>query len=313
MTNAFLRLADNGHTGVRFIYRAGHHGLPSHWRYLMLATQLAGTGLQAQAIVQAPTPPAGVTARTRVDNAAINAVIGALTGVVWATIRDSQRLKGAEQGLVGGVLMSVGRQTAASPFNGSGFLGREVSAVGVSLITSAGQRSTTFTFPVGPVSLEYGEHEYDWRVNVTEFLLTIGMTFYPSTRLDVGKSLSSGVPVFRIRRTDFGKSGDVDLTAAQLAGTVLLSRNAFDPLTGKADVIYHENVHVLQEDYFEEAITLPTERAVIRPLPFGRRFLKHLDLGVLGPVLGGLISRLIPYRSRPWEREAYGLTANLKY
>jgi hypothetical protein len=264
-------------------------------------------------VIAEATPQAQVTVRTRVEDVAINGVLGALTGVVWATIRDSRNWKAAEQGLVGGVLMSLGRQTAASPFNGSGFLGREVSAVGVSLITSVGERSTTFTFPVGPVSLEYGEHEYDWRLNVTDFLLTIGMTFYPNTRLDVGKSLSSGVPVFRIRRIDFGQIGDVDLTAAQLAGTILLSRNAFDPLTGKADAIYHENVHILQEDYFEDAIALPAERAVIRPLPFGRRFLKHFDLGLLGPVLGGGISRLIPYQSRPWEREAYGLTANLKY
>jgi hypothetical protein len=313
MTNVFLRVADDGHTGAKFIHREGHRGLLRYWRYTILATQLAGTDLEAQAIIQAPTPPAQVTVRTRMENVAINGVIGALTGVVWATIRDSQRWKGAEQGLVGGVLMSVGRQTAASPFNGSGFLGREVSAVGVSLVTSTGQRSTTFTFPVGPVSLEFDQHEYDWRLNVTDFLLTIGMTFYPSTRFDVGKSLSSGVPVFRIRRTDFGQIGDLDLTAAQLGGTILLSRNALDSLTGRADAIYHENVHILQEDYFEDAITLPAERAVIRPLPFGRRFLKHLDLGVLGPVLGGQISRLIPYRSRPWEREAYGLTANIKY
>ena len=298
MANVPRLPAGDGHTGVKFIQGEWHRGLLRYWRSLILVTQLAGTTLTAQVIL-GPTPQAQVTVRTRVDNVAINGVIGALTGVVWATIRDSRSWKAAEQGLVGGVLMSVGRQTAATPFNGSGLLGREVSAVGVSLITSTGQRGATFTFPVGPVSLEFGEHEYDWRLNATDFLLTIGMTFYPSTRLDVGKSLSSGVPVFRIRRTDFGQIGDADVTAAQLAGTVLLSRNAFDPLTGKAEVIYHENVHVLQEDYFEDAITLPAERAAIRPLPFGRRFLKHLDLGVLGPVLGAQISRLIPYRSRP--------------
>ncbi|MDQ6768753.1 MAG: hypothetical protein M3Z54_02060 [Gemmatimonadota bacterium] len=236
MANVPRLPAGDGHTGAKFVPPEKHRGLPSYWRYVILATQLAGTTLQAQVIVQT-TQPAEVTVRTRVDNVAINGVIGALTGVVWATIRDSRSWKVAEQGLVGGVLMSVGKQTAASAFNGSGFLGREVSAAGVSLITSAGERSKTFTFPVGPVSLEYGEHDYNWRLSVTDFLLTIGMTFYPSTRLDVGKSLSSGAPVFRIRRTDFGTVGDVDLTAVKLAGTILLSRSAFDPLTGKANVV----------------------------------------------------------------------------
>lgn len=312
MANVPRLPAGDGHIGVKFIHREGHRGLPRYWRYLILVTQLAGRTLPAQVIL-GPTPQPQVTVRTRVDNVAINGVIGALTGVVWATIRDSRTWRGAEQGLVGGVLMSLGRQTAASVFNGSGFLGREVSAVGVSLITSAGERSTTFTFPVGPVSLEYGEREYNWRLNVTDFIWAVGLSISPNTRLDLFRSLSSGAPVFRDRRTGFGQIGDIDLTATVLTGTIQLSRSAFDPLTGKANVVYHENVHILQLDYFEDAIALPAERAVIQHLPFGRRFLKHFDLGVLSPTLENQIQRLIPYESRPWEREAYGLTANLKY
>ena len=95
-------------------------------------------------------------------------------------------------------------------------------------------------------------------------------------------------------------------------GTIRLSRSAIDPYTGKVNVIYHENVHILQDDYFEEAIGLQAEREAIQHLPFGRRFLRHFDLGLTGPMLEGAMSG-IPYQSRPWEREAYSLTANLHY
>jgi hypothetical protein len=62
----------------------------------------------------------------------------------------------------------------------------------------------------------------------------------------------------------------------------------------------------------EAAIALPAERVLVEHLPLGHRFLRHLDLGLLGPALAETMS-IIPYESRPWEREAYALTANLHY
>jgi hypothetical protein len=273
--------------------------------------QFASSALDAQVIVY-PVPAPSVSHQARLENLAINTTIGSVTGLVWATIRHAPKSRGALQGGAGGALMSVGRQIAATAFNGSGFVGREISATGVSLTATSGEPFTTLTFPIGPVDLAFTRDSYDWRVNLADFIAIAGLSFSANTRLDLGKSLSSGAAVFKDRRSGFGRVGDFDITAITQFGTIRLSRSAFDPLTGQSNVIYHENVHILQDDYFEEAIGLPVEREMIQHLPFGRRFLRHLDLGVLGPTLESTMSG-IPYQSRPWEREAYALTENLDY
>ncbi|HZE07366.1 MAG TPA: hypothetical protein VE110_01290, partial [Gemmatimonadaceae bacterium] len=210
-------------------------------------------------------------------------------------------------------LMSAGRQIAATSFDGSGFLGREISAVGVSVTASSGEIHTVFVFPIGPISLEYDERSWDWRLNVTDFVAVAAFALASNTEFDLHKTLSSGAPVFRDKRASFYRFGDFEATGVTGLGTIRVSRAAFTALAGNGNVIYHENVHILQDDFFEEAIALPPEREAIERLPFGRRFLRHFDLGLLGPGLESGMSRLIPYRSRPWEREAYALTANLFY
>lgn len=271
----------------------------------------ASSTLDGQIIVYPMEGPA-ISAGVRFENLAINMAIGSATGLVWAKIRHASEPKGALQGAAGGALMSVGRQIAATAFNGSGFVGREISATGVSLTATSGEPKTTLTFPVGPVSLAFSRDSYDWRVNVADFIAIVGLSLSPNTRLDLGRSLSSGAAVFRDRHSSFGQRGDFDIMAISEFGTIRLSRSAFAPFTGKTNVLYHENVHILQDDYFQDAIGLPVERELIQHLPFGRRFLRHLDLGVAGPMLEGAMSP-IPYESRPWEREAYALTANLRY
>lgn len=273
--------------------------------------QLAPLAIDAQILVN-PWAAPSISTGTRLENLAINTAIGSVTGLVWATIRNSSKTKGALKGAAGGALMSVGRQVAATPFNGSGFVGREISATGISLTTTAGEPQTTLSFPIGPVSLECTQDSFDWRINVADFAAIVGLSFSRNTRLDLRKSLSSGAAVFTDRHSDFGRRGDFEIMAISELGTIRLSRAAFDPYTGKVNVLYHENVHVLQDDYFEGAVGLPVERKVIRHLPFGRGFLRHLDLGVTGRMLEGAMSG-IPYQSRPWEREAYALTANLPY
>lgn len=279
---------------------------------VLCAMQFTPPAVGAQIVVDPLLSPPGISAGSRLENLAINTAIGSVTGLVWATIRHSPRSKGALQGAAGGALMSVGKQVAATAFNGSGFVGREISATGVSLTATSGAPKTTLSFPLGPLRLECSQDGYDWRINVADFVATAGFAISANTRLDLGRSLSAGTPVFRDRRSNFGRSGNVVFTGISQLGTIRLARSAFDPLTGKTNVLYHENVHILQDDYFEEAIGLPVERQVIQHLPFGRRFLRHLDLGLTGPMLEGAMSG-IPYESRPWEREAYSLTANLHY
>jgi hypothetical protein len=203
--------------------------------------------------------------------------------------------------------MSAGRQIASAHTPGFGFLGREISSTGISLIASARDPATTFLFPVGPLTIESGAHEWNWRVNATSLVATIGLSLSPNTRLDLARSLASGAPVFRDRRVGFGESGPSERTGYEFFGTIRLARDAFDARTGAALGIYHENVHVLQEDYWSQSVALPMERWALRRFHLGAVFENHFDLGLWSPTSITLLNRPVPYDSRPWEKEAFAL------
>jgi MFS family permease len=254
----------------------------------------------------APTT-AQVTTRARVLDVVCNGAIGALTSAVTAEFRHRPLEPQVERGLLGGAVMSTGRQIASAHTPGFGFLGREISSTGISLIASAGESTTTFLFPIGPLTIESGAREWNWRLDVTSFVATIGLSLSPNTRLDLARTLASGAPVFRDRRIGFGESGTSEQTGYEFLGTIRLARDAFDSRTGTARGIYHENVHVLQEDYWSQSVALPMERWALRHFRLGAEFEKHFDLGLWSPASITLLNRAVSYDSRPWEKEAFAL------
>jgi hypothetical protein len=252
---------------------------------------------------------AQVPVKNRVSDAAINAAIGGVTGAMWSIIRHTSVSKGAGQGLAGGLVISGGRQTAASTFFGAGLIGREVSAVGVSLVASAGKPSAIFAFPWGPITVQYSKRSIDWKINVADCIITAGTALSPHTSFDLRYSLSAGVPVFRTHG-----SGITDLEGTEASGVtqgavIWLQPSAFTSERRTRRVIGHESVHVTQEDFLQKAWALPAESALIGRSAWGKAFLKHFDLGVLGYASALMVAHQIPYRSQPWEREAYGLEA----
>jgi hypothetical protein len=257
--------------------------------------------------------PAQVPAKNRLNDVAINAAIGALSGATWAMIRRTRVWDGARRGVEGGVLTSVGRQTAGSVFYGSGLIGREISAIGVSTIANVGLKAQTFSFPVGPLSILYGDGKYDWRLNVTDLALTAGAAASHHTRLDAGLSLRAGAPVFRVSRPSLNgvSPGGETAGGASIGGVIWMSDGAFDSKTGKPFALYHETVHVLQEDFVDGVVGNPVEAVFIGKTRLGRRFLRHLDLGLSGNLGTMALAAVIPYRSRPWEREAFGLASRV--
>ncbi|MGI8508101.1 MAG: hypothetical protein ACR2MQ_02110 [Gemmatimonadaceae bacterium] len=229
------------------------------------------------------------------------------TGAVWAAIRHRPAREGLTRGLLGGGVMSLGRQVAGTHRYGSGLAGREVSAVGIALTTSSGDSNTTVPVAVGPFTVILGRHTWDWRLNITNAIETIVVYRSANTRLDLGLTLSAGAPVFRDRRRNLRISTGTAL-GSEGAGVVLLARNAFARYTGDAPALYHESVHVLQEDYLNDAVALPMERGLLRRTSLGRRLALHFDVGLITPELYFLASPHIPYRSQPWEREAFALS-----
>ncbi len=263
------------------------------------------------AVLSGPVPVHRATAQVsvamRVQDVGINTAIGIVTATAWSLVRGRGLTGGVKRGLIGGAAMGIGRQVAASPFDGSGFTGREISGMGISLITSAGLEHVTLSFPVGPVRLQLvNGRDFDWRVNATDAVAAAIRATHTGTRIDLGLSLSSGTFVFRDRRQTFHtSSGEAD--AAEFFESITLARSVFYG-TDHPRVLYHENVHVLQNDYLADTITNPLEVAMLSRTALGRMLTRHIDPGILSVPTNILANSLVRYSARPWEREAYALT-----
>lgn len=256
-----------------------------------------------------------VSVGMRAQDFGINAAIGVATAAAWSIVRGRGLTGALKYGLLGGVTMAAGRQVAASPFNGSGFVGREISAAGISLITASGSDHMTMSFPVGPVRIQVrAGGAVDWRVNATDAVDVIVNSVRSQTRLDPGLSLSSGTFVFRDARDTFTTGGETSIEAIgeEELGNIKLARDAFYG-RGEPRALFHENVHVLQEDYLSEALANPIENAILSRLHVSKRITRHVDLGLLSSQVESLANAAIPYSARPWEREAYALTPQHDY
>jgi hypothetical protein len=263
------------------------------------ALSISGTQLMAQ-----------VPLHARASNALVNAAIGGVTGALTAAMHHTSLWTGVRRGSGGGLIMAAGKQIVDLRFHSSGLAGRELSGLGISLIAAAGDSSVRYLIPVGPATIVIlPDHHLDWRLNIVETISTIGLMISPNTRLDLSQSLNAGAPIYRDRRFHFGEAGQVELAGAEGLGTIRLAPEAFWP-DGRlrSDVVAHETIHVLQEDFVNDAIGLPIERELLRHTELGRRFARHLDVGFLIPAVVQILDPAIPYAHRPWEREAYSLT-----
>jgi hypothetical protein len=250
----------------------------------------------------------------RAQDVGINAAIGLATASVWSIVRGHGVRKDAIwKGIAGGAATGIGRQVAASPFDGSGFIGREISAAGISAVTSAGSDHINFTFPVGPVEIQLLDgRRLDWRVNATYAVAAILNATGRSTRLDGRLSLSAGTFVFRDRHATL-RTSNGEASGSEFFGGIKLASSAFDGSTGTPNVLFHENVHVLQDDFLAIAVANPIERAILNRVTIGKRITRHVDVGLLSLAFNGLANNMVPYPSRPWEREAYALTPRHAY
>lgn len=253
---------------------------------------------------------AQATTHARIGDATVNVVIGGATGAITAALRGQSIWTGAWRGVAGGAVMSGARQLAGGQTLGAGLAARGISAVGVSLIAAGGDSAIHYLIPVGPATIIVGPHaSVDWRLNLTQTVAAVALAVSPNTRFDFENSLYAGAPVYRDRRLHFGESGTKEFLGAEELGTIRLAPEAFDPAIPNSErALPHETIHVLQEDYLNNAVTLPIERAALRTFPLGRLLARHLDIGLLTPALGNVAESLISYEDRPWEREAYSLT-----
>lgn len=244
-----------------------------------------------------------------------NVLLGGLSSGLWQELRGGSFKDGFTRGALGGSIAYAGKRIAAQPFDGAGLLGREVAAVGASVVRNAAEARRTFetvVLPVGPLRL----HLRPLEKRLTHASLDLVATGWilwgiaeDELRLDVDESISAGTAVFR---TD---NKLIIYTLNRLsgggftpAGVVLQS---YVPAWGQPllrRVLRHERVHVLQEDHLYHTVLAPAESWLLHKLPQGRRIERYIDLNGSTELLG-LLTMLFPrHADRPWEIEAIYLS-----
>lgn len=234
-----------------------------------------------------------------------NLALGGLTGGIGEGLRGGSFWRGFARGAAGGGLVFAGKQVSAARFTGAGLLGRQVAAVGGSVVNNAAAGRPMLSrviLPVGPVRV-YAQPGGEQPLRVKLDAAGVVGLFYaatlPDSRFDPVESLSSGAPVFRV-------SDDWGPAAGHLGGVIMTTEHYL--ARGERYALAHERVHVAQYDFAFAAWSQPAEAWAAERDSTLRGIHRYVDLSA-NAVMFGALNFVIPSRQSPWEREAYLLSA----
>jgi hypothetical protein len=238
-----------------------------------------------------------------------NAFLGGLSAGVLHKLRGGDFSDAFMRGLAGGAVAYGGKRIAVQRFGGAGLVGRQVAAVGASMVRNAGEGLgpvERVSLPVGPVWLEVGGQR-PWvsaRVDVMSAGWLISGILNPDLRFDAGMSISSGAHVFVAdNRVIAGQDSDHAHGITEPGFMALGNVPAFGRHVA-GEVFRHERVHVLQMDQLFLTVTGPAERRALEAVPGLRRLAPYIELNLSGALLGVLGGAMDDYVRRPWETEA---------
>ncbi len=252
------------------------------------------------AILMSATAPASLQAQDRASEwtaprwmgdvafVGTNALFGGLSAGLMQHLEGGDFRDGFTRGAFGGVTAYAGRRIAAAEFSGAGLVGRQVSAVGSSVVRNAGEGRPSLerlVFPVGPVRLYVDrarETEVRPRVAVYDLAWLVTFATRSETKVDWSQSLSSGAPVFRSPQRSFKDHRGEAVDGLAAGGSIGLS-DAFDDRLRQ--VVPHERVHVLQHDFAFLVWSDPVEKRLLESHRWTRGLARHVDLGLLFPLL----------------------------
>ncbi len=270
--------------------------------FLLLA---AWVGFTAPATAQTPqpTPPADPGTPRWEGHAAVlagNAAFGALTGGLLQALKGGSFTDGLLRGALGGAVTYAGKRIVVQRFPGAGLLGREVNAVGVSIVRNAGDGVPTFArlfLPLGPLPLRAsvtfaGGVRVQPRLDLLDAVWLAHGLLAPGVHLDVGESVSAGAPVFQAEGR-WLDGADRGMRAYAVSRAIFLGDPALYGPSGapQAEVLSHERVHVLQQDFVLTAWSDPLAGVALDRLRLGRWVSRHVAVDALG-WLPGMMSRL---------------------
>ncbi|MBA4158197.1 MAG: hypothetical protein H0X65_12065 [Gemmatimonadetes bacterium] len=237
-----------------------------------------------------------------------NAALGGITAGVMQWARGGSFSRGFIRGAAGGGMIYLGKRVSAESFRGAGLVGRQVGAVGASVVRNTSEGRSLLDplmLPVGPLRF-YIPHDATTRVRVRVDLPGAAVLAHallsPARTLDTGASLSAGAPVFLMREPFrdgwFG---------SHIAGVIVLLSDSPEELRRvphQKMVFAHERIHTVQYDQAMHTWSGPLDARVLRHVPYGGWIARHMEINLLLAPLGA-VHMAVPYENRLWEREAF--------
>lgn len=295
--------------------RRGAARRPAHTGRRRWLVAIAAALAAAELLSPPPAPAQGVGDELVVLGA--NAALGGATAGVVAAIRGEPVIGAVVKGTAGGLMIYGGKHLAAmyalAPL---GFTGRVVASIGSSVIRNgaAGRGAfETVVVPLGPITYHYTAEPDSLhapiKVNLLRTVVLAALIIDGRTEFDLEETMHFGAPVFRMPGRLVRVNGDRAVIGLAFAGSMVLSdREALRRTFGKDEyphLVAHERIHVLQDAFVEIALTGPVEHWLLGLLPHGRTIARYVEVGAVHAAAAApLLSTVIPYDRRPWEREA---------
>lgn len=251
--------------------------------------------------------------RGEVSTFALNTLLGGGIGGTVRALRGGSFREGFVAGAAGGAVVYAGKRLAVERWYGAGLAGRQVAAVGTSIIRNTADGRAPLERLMVPLWIGRLYVTTSPRLSVQPRLDLLGtvstlyQAFDDRSEFDLGRSVSAGAPVFRVY------DAELEWVAFQRGGVVLLRyseayqgleeqlpADTSEPMDQSAS---HERVHVVQLDQAFLLLAAPVEDWLMDRTPATARLHRWVDVGVVTGVLY-LPDLLIPYDRRPWEREA---------
>ena len=247
----------------------------------------------------------------------IHAVVGGASAAVVALLRGEDVTDAMALGALGGGLSFAGKRIATSDFTASGFVGRQVAALGHNVVVNAGRGAPAFAelwFPIGPLQLRVpswqrgGRAGWDARLDLVSTGGILWAATVPELELDWSSTLEQGTPVFFAPRHRIAYDG-IPYGGVAPPGLILLSGDVGrDP----GGTLGHEMVHVIQHDFMAMAWSYPLEQWLRERLAPGQDWLARFPVGGVAPALATLLYWTTGEDSfvQDWmEHEAWSLTS----
>jgi hypothetical protein len=239
-----------------------------------------------------------------------NALLGAVSGGIMQELRGGSFRRGFARGAAGGAVVYAGKRLAVERFDGAGLAGRQLAAVGGSMVRNAGEGLGVLErlyLPLGVARLEV--HTPTRRLQLTPDLTALGWTLWAVTQrelsLDVSESFSSGTPVFKTDNLVLAEAGDTTHSFAVTNSGIIYHAGipALGPVVTRK-MVEHERIHVLQEDQLFITVTDPLEELLMAQLPYLGRWADRVDVNLATELMRRLARWFPKHLERPWEAES---------